>query len=158
MGRISGCVVSSNCTAADWTTSGRSDGAGFGGRSGILASCTRYATSMHAIGARTTNAVAAKSRRTRRRRRVREGGKGSTLAPQGRRDDRARFFHDAGEVLFAAEALGVDLVHVLGARGAGREPSALGDHLESPDLRAISRRLGEAGADGLAGQRLRRDL
>jgi hypothetical protein len=38
-----------------------------------------------------------------------------------------------GEVLGAAERLGVDLVDVLGARRPGREPRVLGGHLEPAD-------------------------
>ena len=43
-----------------------------------------------------------------------------------RADDGLRLLLDLGEVVGADEALGVDLVDVLGARGAGGEPAVLG--------------------------------
>ena len=56
-------------------------------------------------------------------------------------------------LLGALERLGVDLVDVLGAGRAGREPGRLGGDLEPADLRAVAGRLGEPGGDLLAGQR-----
>src|SRR5207248_1634629 len=61
-------------------------------------------------------------------------------------------------MLLAPEALRVDLVDVLGTGGPRGEPAVLGDHLEAADLRAVSRRFGEPGADRLAGERLRGHL
>ena len=52
-----------------------------------------------------------------------------------------------GQVLRAAEALGVDLVDVLGARRAGGEPAVLGGDLQPADRRAVARRLGQLGGD-----------
>src|SRR6188472_561753 len=44
-------------------------------------------------------------------------------------DDGLRFLQDPLQVRGAAEALGVDLVDVLGARRPGRVPAAFRDHL-----------------------------
>src|SRR5205823_12711915 len=45
-----------------------------------------------------------------------------------------------------------------GPRRSRREPTVLGDHLQAANLGAVSRRLGEPGADRLARQRLRGNL
>ena len=52
----------------------------------------------------------------------------------------------------AQEALGVDLVDVLGARRAGREPAVLGDHLDPAEGGAVGRGRGQHVGDRLAGQ------
>src|ERR1700748_1397693 len=62
-------------------------------------------------------------------------------------DDRLRFLQDALQVLSAAEALGVDLVDVLGARGPRRVPAALGADLDAADRGAIARRVGDDALD-----------
>ena len=69
-----------------------------------------------------------------------DGGSGSF---QGCGDDLAGLVLHPGEVLGAAEGLGVDLVDVLGARRAGGEPRRLGGDLEPADRRAVAGRLGE---------------
>jgi hypothetical protein len=56
------------------------------------------------------------------------------------------------EVLGATQRLGVELVHVLGARRARREPRVLGLHLEAADRRAVARRVRELRRDRLAGE------
>src|SRR5699024_6011838 len=61
------------------------------------------------------------------------------------------------EVLLALERLGVDLVDVLGAGGAGREPRRLGGHLQPADG-ASGGGLGDRRDDRLAGQLRRADL
>src|SRR3954462_11258972 len=65
---------------------------------------------------------------------------------------------DPLEGLVALEALGVDLVDVLGARWARGEPRALGHDLDPADRRAVAGRLGQDLADRLAGELLPRDL
>ena len=55
-------------------------------------------------------------------------------------------------MLLAPEALGVDLVDVLGARGARGEPAVRGRDLEPPDRRVVSRRARELRDDRVAGQ------
>src|SRR5690606_12419854 len=72
------------------------------------------------------------------------------------RDDRLRLRDDGVQVVLAAEALRVDLVDVLGAGRARREPAVLGDDLETAD-RAARGRLRQAREDGLAGEAARRD-
>ena len=59
---------------------------------------------------------------------------------EGLPEDRVRVLLDATEVIGTAEALGVDLVDVLGPRRAGREPAVLGDDLDAADRRAVARR------------------
>ena len=81
----------------------------------------------------------------------------ASSAPSGRRsqgvaDDRLRLLQDAAQVVRPAEALGVDLVDVLGARRPRGEPAALGHHLHAADRRAVAGRRGEDGLDRLAGQ------
>ena len=66
-----------------------------------------------------------------------------TASPQSRTDDLPRLLLHLGEVLRAAERLGVDLVDVLGAAGARGKPRRLGGDLEATDLRAVARRLGK---------------
>ena len=58
-------------------------------------------------------------------------------------DDVLRLLLDPRQVLGAAEALGVDLVDVLGARRARGEPAALGDDLQPAQRRPVAGRLGE---------------
>ena len=56
-----------------------------------------------------------------------------------------------GEVLLALEGLGVDLVDVLGARGARREPGGLGGDLQPADRAAsLTRDQGEGTGDRFA--------
>src|SRR5512143_1069830 len=73
-------------------------------------------------------------------------------------DDLARLVEDPFEVLLAPEALGVELVDVLGSRRAGREPAARGRDLEAADGRVVPRGAGEPRHDGLAAQLARRDV
>src|ERR1700744_4423065 len=83
---------------------------------------------------------------------------GRRLVPDGRGDDGPRFFLNGGEVLRAAEGLGVELVDVLGAGRAGGEPAGPGDHLQPADRRVVARRGGQRGQDLLAGQLAGRHL
>ena len=55
-------------------------------------------------------------------------------------------------MLAAKEALHVDLVHVLGARGPRRKPAVPRDDLQAADGRAVARGVGDAGQDRLARQ------
>src|SRR5262249_24800846 len=64
----------------------------------------------------------------------------------------ARLLLDLREVLGAAEALGVELVNVLGSRQARREPAAVGYDLDPADRVAAAGGGGEDGADRLAGE------
>ena len=73
-----------------------------------------------------------------------------SAAGQGRGDHGPGLGLDPGEVVGAAERLGVDLVDVLGAAGAGRETGGLGGDLQAADLGAVAGRLGELGLDRLA--------
>src|SRR5829696_10341702 len=66
--------------------------------------------------------------------------------------DRRRLGEGALEVLGAEEALGVDLVDVLGPRRSRGEPRLVGDHLDAADGRAVAGRGGEHVDDRLAGQ------
>ena len=62
-------------------------------------------------------------------------------------------YHDGGLVehlvqsLGGDEGLGVHLVDVLGAGGAGGEPVVLGGDLQTADLGVVARSLGELGGD-----------
>src|SRR5882757_9065222 len=56
-------------------------------------------------------------------------------------------------MLLALEALGVDLVNVLGTRGARREPTVCCHHFETANGGVVARSLGHLGLDGLAAQR-----
>ena len=56
----------------------------------------------------------------------------------------------------ALEGLGIDLVDVLGAGGAGGEPRALGRHLEAADRGAVARGRGQLARDRLPGKGRRR--
>ena len=67
-------------------------------------------------------------------------------------DDLLGLLLDHGQVLGALEGLGVDLVDVLRARGAGGEPGVGGGHLESADGGVVARRAHEAVDDRLPGQ------
>ena len=58
----------------------------------------------------------------------------------------------AVQVRFVLEALGVNLVDVLGARRPGREPAAGGDDLQSADGGVVARSAGQLRGDRLAGQ------
>src|SRR5581483_5460782 len=73
-------------------------------------------------------------------------------------DDLAGLVLDGGQVLGAAEGLGVQLVDVLGARGPGGEPARRGDDLEAADRGAVARRGGQRRDDLLPGQFMRGDL
>src|SRR5216683_5771202 len=88
-----------------------------------------------------------------------------TLSADGRLadrrgDDLPRLLLDRGEMLGAAEGLGVQLVEVFGARRAGGEPTGRGDDLEAADRGAVARRGGQRGGDlltrELTGGNLRR--
>src|SRR5690348_1966286 len=71
---------------------------------------------------------------------------------QGAAHQRLRLGLDATQVLLAAEALGVELVDVLGARRPRGEPAALRLHLQAADGCAIAGRSGERARDRLAGE------
>src|SRR5215212_8748831 len=88
------------------------------------------------------------------------GGSPSGVAGSGRRpglgqgasDDLLGLLDDGVEVGPVLEALGVDLVQVLGARGPRGEPAVGADHLEATDRGVVARGAGELGDDRLAGQ------
>ena len=67
-------------------------------------------------------------------------------------------YHDGGLVehlvqsLGGDEGLGVHLVDVLGAGGAGGEPVVLGGDLQTADLGVVARCLGQLGGDVFASQ------
>ncbi len=65
---------------------------------------------------------------------------------------RLRFFLDSFQVVLTAEALGVDLVYIFGARWTRGEPSAFCDHFNAADWIAIARRGGQDVLDFLARQ------
>src|SRR5487761_103079 len=67
-------------------------------------------------------------------------------------DDRLRFLHDALQVIGAAEALGVDLVDLFGARWPRGKPAAFRDHLDAADRRAIAWGGAEDTCDLFAGE------
>ena len=73
-------------------------------------------------------------------------------------DDMAGLFLDSGQVVGVTQGLGVDLVLVLGTRGAGCEPSILGDDLNATNCCAIARGLREDGLDLLASDALSADV
>jgi hypothetical protein len=56
------------------------------------------------------------------------------------------------KVIATGEALRVDFVDLFGAGGPGREPAALGDHLDAADRGTIARRLVEDAFDLFAGE------
>ena len=53
---------------------------------------------------------------------------------------------------FALEALGIDLIDVLGAGGPGRKPAVRGHNFQAADWRIIARSFGQLGGDWLARQ------
>ena len=59
---------------------------------------------------------------------------------------------------FAEEGLGVDLVDVFGAGGAGGEPAVFRGDLEAADGGVVAGGFGEDGRDGFAGEVFRGDL
>src|SRR5664279_3299973 len=67
-------------------------------------------------------------------------------------DDRLRLLQDPLQMVGAREALGVDLVDVLGPRRTRCEPTTVRDDLDAADGRAVARRLVEHGVDLLAGE------
>jgi len=67
-------------------------------------------------------------------------------------DERSRLREDALQVLFAVEALRVQLVDILRAGGSRREPAVRGDHLEAADGGAVARRVHEHLLNGIAGE------
>ena len=76
----------------------------------------------------------------RARRRARAAVRGSpSSSAQRALHDLLRLLDDPVEVLLAAERLGVDLVDVLGAGRARREPAARADDLEAADRGAVAR-------------------
>src|ERR1700733_15792452 len=78
--------------------------------------------------------------------------KTSVISTTERRvDDTLGLLEDLLEVLRALEALGIELVHVLGARRPGREPAAVGHDLDPAERRARRRR-GEDLGDRLTGK------
>src|SRR5450631_2915002 len=66
--------------------------------------------------------------------------------------DHLRFAEDPPQVIAAAETLAIDLVYVLGARGAGCEPAARADDLDAAERCADRWRLVQNGRDGIARQ------
>src|SRR5260370_15728462 len=56
------------------------------------------------------------------------------------------------QMTIAAEAVGVDLVDILGARGPRREPAAAGNHLDPAEALAVAGRGDERAEDRLAGE------
>jgi hypothetical protein len=56
------------------------------------------------------------------------------------------------QMVFTAEALGIDLIHRLGAGRTCREPAMLGNDLQPADGAAITRRLREYGENFFPGQ------
>src|SRR5215470_13506642 len=73
-------------------------------------------------------------------------------ASDGLTHDLLRFGLDAAQVLRVAEALRVDLVDLLGPRGARGEPAALGNHLQAADGLAVAGRTRQHLLDLLARQ------
>ena len=71
---------------------------------------------------------------------------------QGRAHDPLCFGHDRLQVLLVLEALGIDLVFVLGAGRASREPAARGHYLQAADRRPVAGGAGQLGRDRLARQ------
>src|SRR5574340_1432615 len=59
---------------------------------------------------------------------------------------------DPAQMIHPLKTFSVDFIDILGAGGSRREPSALGNHLEAADRRAVARRLGQDGLDRFAGQ------
>src|SRR5699024_9819881 len=59
----------------------------------------------------------------------------------------------AGQMVRGDERLGVDLVHVLGARGPGGEPGVLGGHLQPTDRGVVTGGIDQCGGDRLPGER-----
>src|SRR5262249_20785296 len=72
--------------------------------------------------------------------------------PKNRFYRRTGLLLDPRQVLGAAEALGVELVDVLGARRARREPAAVGDDLDAADRIAAAGRRGQDSAHRLPGE------
>src|SRR5262245_35377418 len=70
--------------------------------------------------------------------------------PEHLGDQSRGLFLDLRQVFGAPEALGVNLVDVLGARGAGGEPAVLGDHLEATYLLPVPARPRELLGDRIA--------
>src|ERR1700759_747504 len=77
---------------------------------------------------------------------------GDRLVHQG-----LRFFEQALQMRVAVEALGVDLVDLLGARRPRRNPAALRTDADAADGRAVAGRLRDDLGDGLAGDLPGRD-
>ena len=63
-----------------------------------------------------------------------------------------RFADEGLQVALTPEALGVDLVDVLGAGWPGGEPAVVGDDLQAADRCTVARRARELGGDRFAGQ------
>src|SRR5260370_2722589 len=77
---------------------------------------------------------------------------GERKLADGGGDDLARLFLNGGQVLGAAEGLGVQLVDVFGAGRAGGEPAGRGDGLGAADRGVVAGGAGEPGGELLAGQ------
>ena len=71
---------------------------------------------------------------------------------QGLVHDLLGLSHNRGEMCRILEALGVDLVDVLRARGTGREPTTVGDNLEAADRCIVPRGRRELLPDWFASQ------
>src|SRR6201987_962620 len=67
----------------------------------------------------------------------------ASRSPLGVADDLLRFVQNRLQMLLVLEALGIDLVHGLGARGACRKPTVAGEPLQPTDRGAIAGRAGE---------------
>src|ERR1035441_4143723 len=68
-----------------------------------------------------------------------------TLCRQHARQQCLRFALDGAQMVFAGEALRVELVDVFGAGGTGGEPSARGGHFQSAKSSAVAGRGGQHG-------------
>src|SRR5207244_2687163 len=76
-----------------------------------------------------------------------ETPRNSESQSEGGGDDGFGLVEDLLQMRLVAEALGVDLVHVLGPGRPGREPAVLCYDLQPADLRAVARRPHQLGDD-----------
>ena len=67
-------------------------------------------------------------------------------------DDLLSLGEDCLQMLFVVEALGINLVDILGARRARGEPAVLGDDFQTSDGRLVAGRVRQRREDRLAGQ------
>src|SRR5271154_1699442 len=59
------------------------------------------------------------------------------------------FAHNRSQVRFALEALGIDLIDVLGSRRPGRKPAVRGHNFQAADWRIVARSFRQLGRDWL---------